>query len=110
MANIIALSEAASIGHHSMIVIARSDETLNVGQIADQIHSSSHHVAKVHQRLGKSDYVSYSSGPSGGFTLKADPEKNTLIDFLEANEGKFADQRCPADKDSCPFDKKCLLG
>jgi Rrf2 family protein len=110
MANIIALSEAASIGLHSMVLIARSDETLNVGQIADKIHSSRHHVAKVLQRLAKNDYVSSSRGPSGGFTLKADPEKITLLDIFEAIEGKFAVQSCPADKDTCPFDKKCLLG
>ncbi len=93
-----------------MVLIARSEETLNVGQIAEKIHSSRHHVAKVLQRLAKSGYVSSSRGPSGGFTLKMDPANITLLDVFEAIEGKFAVQSCPADKDACPFDRKCLLG
>ena len=50
MSKIVTLSEAASIALHSMVLIARSEEKLNVGQIAEKIDSSKHHVAKVMQR------------------------------------------------------------
>lgn len=109
MSNIVALSEAASIGLHSMVLIVRSNETLNVGQISEKILSSRHHVAKILQRLAKNGYVSSNRGPSGGFVLRMSPEDITLLDIYEAIEGKFQIQSCPGDKPVCPFGT-CLFG
>jgi Rrf2 family protein len=109
MSNIVALSEAASIGLHSMVLIARSNQTLNVGQIAEKILSSRHHVAKILQRLTKNGFISSNRGPSGGFMLRQSPEEITLLDIYEAIEGKFQVQSCPGDKPECPFGT-CLLG
>jgi Rrf2 family protein len=109
MSNIVALSEAASIGLHSMVLIAQAEEVLNVGQIADRIQSSRHHVAKILQRLVKDGYISSNRGPSGGFILKKNPEEITLLNVFESIEGKFDVQSCPGDKELCPFGD-CLLG
>jgi Rrf2 family protein len=109
MSNIVALSEAASIGLHSMVLIARSKEIMNVGQISELIDSSRHHVAKIMQRLAKEGYISSNRGPSGGFVLKKKPDEITLLDIFEAIEGRFCVQSCPGDKPVCPFGD-CLLG
>jgi Rrf2 family protein len=109
MSKIVTLSEAASIGLHSMVLIARSKEKLNVGKIADYIDSSRHHVAKVMQRLAKEEFVSSNRGPSGGFVLKKEPESITLLNIYEAIEGRVAIQNCPGHKPKCPFGS-CLLG
>lgn len=109
MAGIVALTEAASIGLHSMVLIARSDEVLNVSRISEFIGSSRHHVAKIMQRLSKRGLVSSNRGPSGGFVLKKLPENISLLDIYEAVEGPLAVQSCPMDREVCPFGK-CLLG
>jgi len=109
MSKIVALSEAASIGLHSMVLIAQSNEKLNVTQIAEQILSSRHHVAKVLQRLAKNEFISSNRGPSGGFILNKNPEEITLLDIYEAIEGKFQVQDCPGNKSKCPF-ASCIFG
>jgi Rrf2 family protein len=109
MSHIIALSEAATIGLHSMVLIARSKEMINVTQIAEAIHSSRHHVAKVMQRLSKDGYVQSNRGPNGGFVLRKDPQAITLLDIYECIEGRFEIQACPGHKDICPFGS-CLMG
>ncbi len=109
MASIVALSEAASIGLHSMVLIAKSQEVLNVGQIAEKICSSRHHVAKIMQRLAKEGFVSSNRGPNGGFTLKKSAKEISLLDIYEAIEGKLDVDICPGGKAVCPFDK-CILG
>ena len=109
MANIVALTEAATIGLHSIVLIARSEQVLNVGEIAEKIKSSRHHVAKILQRLAKDGYISSNRGPSGGFILKMKPSEITLLNIYEAIEGKFQVHSCPADKAVCPFGN-CLLG
>lgn len=109
MGNIIALTEAASIGLHSMVLIARSNEMLNVNRIAEFIGSSRHHVAKVMQRLSKEGFVTSNRGPTGGFKLKKLPHEITLLDIYEAIEGPLVVQTCPMNHDHCPFGQ-CLMG
>ncbi|WP_010661831.1 RrF2 family transcriptional regulator [Marinilabilia salmonicolor] len=109
MSNIVALTEAASIGLHSMVLIARSDEVLNVLKISEFIGSSKHHVAKIMQRLSKAGFVSSNRGPSGGFVLKRLPAEITLLNIFEAIEGPLSVQTCPMDRPVCPFGE-CLLG
>lgn len=109
MSKIISLSEAASIGIHSMILITNAKDKINVAHIADITKSSRHHVAKVLQRLVKEGFLESNRGPSGGFQLKRLPEDISLLEIFEAIEGKIQESTCLSDNPLCPFDK-CLMG
>ena len=109
MSKVITLSEAASIGLHGMILIAKAkDEMVNVLFIAEKTGSSKHHVAKVFQRLVKIGLLNSFRGPSGGFSLRVPPEKITLLEIYEAIEGSIQITDCPLDHKICAFDK-CIL-
>jgi Rrf2 family protein len=109
MAKIVSYSEAASIGMHGMVLVARAGETINVQKISDITGSSRHHVAKVMQRLVKEGYLLSNRGPSGGFQLGVDPKDVTLLQIYESIEGQVKVVECPHDKPICPFGK-CILG
>lgn len=109
MAKIFSLSEAASIAIHSMVLIARSENMMNVNKIAERTGSSKHHVAKILQRLVKEDYLKSIRGPHGGFALLKAPEEITLLEIYETIEGSLAVTECPMDNPICPFEK-CILG
>ena len=109
MAKIVSYSEAASIGMHGMVLVARAGETINVQKIADIIGSSRHHVAKVMQRLVKEGFLLSNRGPSGGFKLNLEAEKITLLQIYEAIEGQVKVISCPHEKPVCPFEK-CIMG
>ena len=109
MAKIVSYSEAASIGMHGMVLVARAGETINVQRIADITGSSRHHVAKVMQRLVKEGFLLSNRGPSGGFKLNIEPENITLLQIYEAIEGQVKVISCPHEKLVCPFDK-CIMG
>lgn len=109
MAKIINFSEAAYIGLHGIILIARSgNDLLNVNQIAERMNASRHHVAKVFQRLVKAGMLGSTRGPNGGFILKKDPAELTFLDIYEAIEGHLEETRCLNDHLICPFDK-CIM-
>lgn len=108
MAKIISLSEAVSIALHGIVLIAKSDKSINVQDIAQATYSSKHHVAKVMQRLVKANYLSSQRGPTGGFTLRKKPEDISLLDIWESVEGKIEITDCPLDKPECPFEH-CLF-
>lgn len=109
MAKIVSYSEAASIGLHGMLLVARAGETTNVQKIAEITKASKHHVAKVMQRLVKEGFLSSNRGPSGGFTLLMKPEDITLLMIYEAIEGKLKKTSCPNDHPICPLGG-CILG
>jgi Rrf2 family protein len=108
MSRFFSISEAASIGIHSMVLIAKSENRLNVTNISEIMNFSRHHVAKVMQRMSKAGMVSSTRGPAGGFVLALDPSEISLLDIYEAIEGKIVDTECPLGYNQCPFNK-CLL-
>ena len=110
MSRIVNFTEAASIGIHAVVLIARAGTNLiNVNFISERTSTSKHHVAKVVQRLVKAGILDSSRGPSGGFTLKHRPENISFLEVYEAIEGKIEIADCPNKNPVCPFDK-CLMG
>lgn len=108
MAKFFTLSEAASIGLHGMILIARSENGLNTQEIADVMGSSRHHVAKVLQRLAKVGFLSSTRGPNGGFVMRKKPSDLNLLQIYEAIEGEIVIVDCPMEKPACLFEK-CIF-
>ncbi|HOI86958.1 MAG TPA: Rrf2 family transcriptional regulator [Lentimicrobium sp.] len=109
MAKVVHISEAASLAVHSMALIAGSSEMLNVNQIADITHASRNHLAKVMQTLVKNNYLDSVRGPKGGFTLKGDPTKITLLEIYELIEGTLDHSYCGIQEGKCPF-RACVFG
>jgi Rrf2 family protein len=109
MSRIVQLSEAVTIGLHSMVIIARSKELINVNKIAELSGASRNHLAKVMQRLVKANFLRSSRGPTGGFILKKKPEDISILAIYEAIEGTIETSGCPLEQQVCPFEK-CLMG
>lgn len=109
MSKVFALSEAASIAIHSMVIIARADKSLNVIRIAESTGFSKNHIAKVLQRLVKNDLLKSVRGPAGGFTLRKKPMEITLLEIYETIEGPMEIADCPLSYEVCAFDQ-CVMG
>ena len=105
MARIIHFSDAASIGLHGMIIIARSEKPVNAIQLSKALGKSKHHIAKVMQRLVKEGYLNSYRGPTGGFTMRKSPDQINLLDLYEAVEGKVEVLNCPRHFHICPVEK-----
>lgn len=108
MSRIFQLSEAVSLGLHSMVIIAKTDELTNANKIADSTGASKNHLAKVLQRLVKANFLKSYRGPSGGFILKRAPKDISILDIFEAIEGPIDTTGCPLDRPLCPFNS-CML-
>lgn len=109
MSKIVTLSEAASLAIHAMVMIAQSEQNINVNKIAEATGASRNHLAKVMQRLVKDGFVKSTRGPAGGFVMNKPTTDITLLDIYETIEGSIDIQGCPFDRQICPF-HKCLMG
>ena len=109
MAKIFSMSEAASIGIHGIVLIARAENGINAVKIAGITGLSKNHISKVLQRLVKNDLLKSVRGPAGGFTLKKPPESISLLDVYESIEGPVEITDCPLAHDICGFEN-CIMG
>jgi len=109
MSKIFNISEAASIAIHSLALIAKSKNRINVDQIAQMTNFSKNHVAKILQLLVKNNYLKSVRGPSGGFSPNKNTNKITLLEIYELIEGKLEIHKCSIHDGKCPF-KECVFG
>jgi Rrf2 family protein len=110
MASIIKISEAATLGLHAMIVLAKNPKKmLSTGEISKKLGSSVGHLAKVMQRLSKIGLVNSVRGPKGGFCLGKDAHSINLLEIYEAIEGPITSVECLLQFPVCK-NKKCVFG
>jgi Rrf2 family protein len=107
MASIINFSDAAAIGIHGMVLLARINEPMNAIELSKRLGKSKHHVGKVMQRLVKMGYLSSYRGPTGGFFINTDVSKISMYDIYSAIEGPVALKDCSDEYRICPV-KKCI--
>ncbi len=110
MANMLKVSEAASLGLHIMAVLATDpDRLLSVREAARDLEVSEAHLAKVMQRLSKAGLVESIRGPRGGFLLARSPDQIALLEVYEALEGPIQIRNCLFSTKLCSGDH-CIFG
>jgi Rrf2 family protein len=109
MSKIFNISEAASLAIHSLALIAKSKHQINAQQIAAMTNFSKNHLSKVLQRLVKYNYIASERGPKGGFVMKKDSKKISLLEIYELMEGMLETGKCNVHKGACLF-SKCIFG
>lgn len=95
MAGVLRISEAASLGLHTMALLASERERpIRIHDMARTFGVSEAHLAKVLQRLAHEGLVQGTRGPHGGFMLPVGGEKTTLLRIYEAIEGPLEAGSC----------------
>jgi Rrf2 family protein len=64
-------------------------------------------LAKIFQQFSKIGLVKSFRGTGGGFVLARSPDKITLLEVVEAVEGKIIPNRCVAGSDECERSQSC---
>jgi len=108
MSSIVNFSDAASIGIHGVILLARTGEPINAIELSKQLGKSKHHIGKVMQRLVKTGFLSSFRGPTGGFKLKRKPEDISMYEIYASIEGEVEIRDCQSENPICPV-HKCIF-
>ena len=99
------ISKSTEYALRAVICLARSEERLNVGQVAELTKVPSRYLAKVLQRLVHAGLVKSTRGRSGGFTLATEPNEMTILQVVSAVDPIKRISCCPLD---LPEHKDCL--
>ncbi|NMC20367.1 MAG: Rrf2 family transcriptional regulator, partial [Thermogutta sp.] len=103
------ISEAASLALHAMALMAQTRRRWSNEELARRLRASSHHLAKVMQRLAKAGVIRSIRGPRGGFELLRAPETISLAEIYEAVEGPLPTAECLLGEPLCRGGD-CMLG
>lgn len=111
-------SKSCEYGLQAMIYIAlHSNGSKNVGvkEIAKEQEIPSQYLSKIMQQLVKQKLVDSMKGPNGGFFIKKNPDKLSLLEIVIAIDGHDMFDRCSiglkkcSDKDPCPIHNEYKL-
>jgi Rrf2 family protein len=108
--NLLRISEAVSLGLHTMAFLAsRGEARCTNHEIADVLHASVHHLAKIMQRLARTGLVDSAVGPQGGFRLARSASDIRLLEIYEAIDGPLGEPECLLGEPICDGGE-CVLG
>jgi Rrf2 family protein len=106
--SVLKISEAATIGLHAMIMLAKNQEKLlPLKVIAKALNVSPNHLSKVMQRLNKAGFIESIKGFNGGFKLVVEPEEASFLKIYETFDGKLKCGNCLL-TNNC--EKDCIFG
>ncbi len=109
MSRLVNISEAASLAIHSLALISSSKVRLNAKKIADLLHVSNNHLAKILQILARNEYLVSNRGPGGGFVMNKSAGEVSMLEIYQLIEGTVSCQFCGITEDKCPF-ISCIYG
>jgi Rrf2 family protein len=103
------LTREGDYGIRSVLYLARQPykKISFVTEISEEYKIPRSFLAKILQKLVKAKIVRSYRGVKGGFSLARQAKDISVLDVLEAIEGKLAMNICLADKKKCDFSRHC---
>ncbi len=95
----------------AMVYLARhhSDGLVSAKEVSQKGDIPYQLACKLLQKLHSAKLVESCMGPKGGFRLSRDRSKISLLDIIEAIQGKVLLSRCLLGEDICPHQKSCKV-
>lgn len=98
-----ALRALSYMAAHPAGTVFSVSEVARAGQIPEGF------MRKIFQKLAVADIVDSRRGPRGGFSLAHDPGEITVLEVVEAIQGRVAVNRCLLGRDACELWDTCRL-
>lgn len=94
-----------------LYIAQKTDEKTRIGikEIAEEIGSPTHFIAKILQDLSRKGIVQSVKGPNGGFYLNDKSKKQPLINVIIAVDGDKVFKNCTLGLGQCSKEKPCPL-
>jgi Rrf2 family protein len=104
------VTRKADYAIRSMLYLTKNqDRVVTVEEISKAMHIPATFLAKILQRLLKSNIIGSIRGIKGGFQLLKNPEDISLLEIIEIIQGKSAANICAIDDKKCSLSKKCTV-
>ncbi|MEO8415520.1 MAG: Rrf2 family transcriptional regulator [Ginsengibacter sp.] len=86
-----------------------TEENAGIREISEFINASEHTVGKILQILVKQSVINSVKGPSGGFYISKEQQKQPIINIVEAIDGKQVFKSCGLGLSKCSSSHPCPI-
>ncbi|MGD9970265.1 MAG: Rrf2 family transcriptional regulator [Sulfuricurvum sp.] len=105
------MTRASEYALLSLIVLARAERALDTDFLARELNISKSFLAKILQAMARKGILNSYKGVNGGFALARKTSDITVLEVMEAAEGKSpAVFSCSPSQDDCPSNKAPSCG
>jgi len=105
------MTKASEYALLSLIVLAKSGHPLDADTLSKELDISKSFLAKILQSLARQGILNSYKGVNGGFELARHPREITVLEVMEAAEGKSpAVFSCSPSQEDCPSNKAMSCG
>jgi len=84
-------------------------ENVSIKQVAEFINASEHTVGKILQTLARQNVINSMKGPTGGFYISEEQQKQPIINIVEAIDGKQIFTSCGLGLSKCSATHPCPI-
>ncbi|HEY3852974.1 MAG TPA: Rrf2 family transcriptional regulator [Verrucomicrobiae bacterium] len=105
------ITRAGEYGVQGLMHLARHNpgQRIMLDEVSREEHIPKSFLAKIFQHLAKAGLIRSIRGSGGGFALAKSPSDISVLEIIEAVEGKILIQRCRMDKPDCEHAGGCAL-
>lgn len=86
-----------------------AQENAGIKEIAEFINASLHTVGKILQTLVRHNVINSVKGPSGGFYISKEQQKQPIINIVEAIDGRAVFKSCGLGLSKCSASHPCPI-
>ena len=105
------MTRASEYALLSLIVLAKAGRPLDVDTLSRELDISKSFLAKILQSLARQGILNSYKGVNGGFELARHPRDISVLEVMEAAEGKSpAVFSCSPSQEDCPSNKAMSCG
>jgi len=84
-------------------------ENVSIKEVAEFINASEHTVGKILQTLARQNVINSMKGPTGGFYISEEQQKQPIINIVEAIDGKQIFSSCGLGLSKCSATHPCPI-
>jgi Rrf2 family protein len=84
-------------------------ENVSIKQVAEFINASEHTVGKILQTLARQNVINSMKGPTGGFYISEEQQKQPIMNIVEAIDGKQIFTSCGLGLSKCSATHPCPI-
>jgi Rrf2 family protein len=103
------ITRRADLATRALTALAEGGSKLKGAELAARLGASAGFLAQAMTPLVNAGWVRSEPGPTGGYTLVADPDDVTVRDVIEAVEGPTDTSRCVLEDRACAAGAHCAL-
>ncbi|HET7118467.1 MAG TPA: Rrf2 family transcriptional regulator [Hanamia sp.] len=85
------------------------EENASIKEVSEFINANEHTVGKILQTLVKQNVINSLKGPTGGFYISKEQQKQPIINIVEAIDGKQVFKSCGLGLSKCSSKRPCPI-